>query len=88
MYAPVTIIYIYIYFGFGFGTGSPPRQALPGPHFPPAEAWGSSRPKLKCNREARSPCFYKARLVTNVKSLLLLSATYCEVCKLLLRLSY
>ena len=46
---------------------------------PPAEAWGSSRPnkkKKKCNREARSPCFYKARLVTNVKkSLLLLSAT-------------
>ena len=30
---------------------------------PPAEAWGSSRPKLKCNREARSPCFYKTRLV-------------------------
>ena len=31
---------------------------------PPAEAWGSSRPKLICNREATSPCFYKASLVT------------------------
>ena len=67
----------------------PAKTGATRPALPPAEAWDfKSANIIEYNREARSPCFYKARLVTKVKSLLLLSATYCDVCKLLLRMLY
>ena len=48
-------------FGFGFGTGSPPRQALPGPHFPPGRSLGFKSAKIKMQPRSKITMFLQSK---------------------------
>ena len=55
------IVFIIKGFGFGFGTGSPPRQTLPGPHFPPGRSLGFKSAKIKMQPRSKFTMFLQSK---------------------------